>query len=358
MLSIVIHHAGLRRFTPVPGSGSGVVSVYTMPMIRAILLTLLVLGTGASAALAQGLPGTDPITLVVFPQYPRPYQTVSIAPRSSLIDLSASTVRVSVNGTEVYEGSGTKATSVRAGALGERTTVVVTVTDPNGRVYTETQVLRPAEVSLVIEPATTAHPFYQGGGLVASEGAIRLVALADLRTAPGTRLPNASLVYTWKLGNRILTDSSGIGRSSLVATAPVRYRNAEISVTVTSPDSALVGEARTVVSPVDPLVRIYRNDPLLGPNFDIALADRYAMSDTEATFRAVGYFFAVPPTFSWSVNDSLSGTDKDLTVRATGSGQGTARIGVTAIEPESRRSAESRVTVDFGASTGFGFFGL
>lgn len=319
---------------------------------------MLLLGSAAPFALAQGLPGTDPLTLVVSPQYPRPYQSVSIAPRSTLIDLSASTVRVSVNGTAVYEGSGTQATSVRTGALGERTTVVVSVTDPSGRTYTKTQVLRPAEVSLVLEPAATAHPFYQGGGLVASEGRVRLVALADFRTAPGTRIPNSSLVYTWRLGNRVLTDSSGIGRSTLIAEAPVRYRNADITVTVTSQDSALVGEAATRVSAVDPVARIYRNDPLLGPNFDVALTDRFSMPDTEATFRAIGYFFAVPPTFAWTVNNATNGTDRDITVRASGSGQGTARLGLTATEPQSRRSADSQVTVDFGRSTGFGFFGL
>ncbi len=218
--------------------------------------------------------------------------------------------------------------------------------------------LRPAEVSLVLEPAATSHPFYRGGGLVASEGRVRLVALADLRTAPATRLGSANLVYTWRLGDRILTDSSGIGRSTLIATAPVRYRNANVSVTVTSPDNTLVGEASTVISAVDPVTRIYRNDPLLGPNFDIALTNRYAMPDTEATFRAIGYFFAVPPTFAWTVNGTANGADKDLTVRATGNGKGAAQLGVTATEPDTRRSADSRVTVDFGQSTGFGFFGL
>lgn len=327
-------------------------------MVRVLLFSILLLSAGVPTALAQGLGGTEPLTLVVSPQYPRPYQTVSIAPRSTLIDLSASTVRVSVNGSSVYEGSGTQATSVRTGALGERTTVVVSATDPDGRVYTKQIVLRPAEVSLVLEAGLPPHPFYQGGGLVASEDRIRLIALADLRSAPGTRLPNASLVYTWKVGNRVLTDSSGIGRSTLVATAPVRYRNADISVTVTSPDGALVGTARTLISPVDPVARIYRNDPLLGPNFDAALTNRFSMPDTEATFRAVGYFFAVPPVFSWTVNNTTSGTDKDITVRSTGNGKGTASLGLTAIETASRRSAESRVTVDFGSSTGFGFFGL
>lgn len=326
-------------------------------MIRSSLLAFILLGVGTLAH-AQSLPGTDPLTVSVSPQYPRPYQSFTVAPRSTLIDLSASTVRISANGAAVYEGSGTQAATIRAGGLGERTSVTVTVIDPSGRTYTENLVIRPAEVSLVVEPASTAHPFYQGGGLVASEGRVRLVALADLRTAPGTRLSPQNLVYTWRLGNRVLTDSSGIGKSTLIATAPVRYRNADITVTVTNPDQSLVGEARTVISATDPVVRAYRNDPLLGPNFDVALADRFAMNDTEATFRAVGYFFAVPPTFSWTVNNAGGGTDKDITVRATGNGQGTARLGLTATEAESRRNASTAFTVDFGAATGFGFFGI
>lgn len=328
-------------------------------MIRTVLLMVLLATSFAGTSYAQGLPTmTEPLTVSVSPQYPRPYQTVAISPRSTLIDLSASKVRISVNGVNVYEGSGTQSTNIRAGALGERTTIVVSVTDPSGRTYSKQVVLRPAEVSLILEPASTLHPLYQGGGLVASEGRVRLVAFADFRTSPGNRLSNANLVYTWRLGNRILTDSSGIGKSTLIATAPIRHRNADISVTVTSPDSSLVGEARTLVSAVDPVTRIYRNDPLLGPNFDVALSDRFSMPDTEATFRAIGYFFAVPPTFAWTVNKATSGTDKDITVRATGNGQGTARLGLTATEPETRRSDDAAVTVDFGKSTGFGFFGL
>lgn len=326
-------------------------------MIRSVAI-LLVLLIGASAASAQDFTGVEPLTLVVSPQYPRPNQVVSVSPRSTLIDLSASTVRVSVNGANVYEGSGTRPVSFPAGALGERTTVVVSVTDPSGRIYTKQQVIRPAEVSLVLESGSSAHPFYQGGGLVASEGRVRLVALADMRTAPGTRLPSSSLVYTWKLGDRVLTDSSGIGRSTLVATAPIRYRNAEISVTVTSPDRTLVGEARTTVSAVDPVARIYQNDPLLGPNFDVALSNRFTMADTEATFRAVGYFFSVPPSFSWRVNSASGGTDKDVTVRATGAGQGTANLQVTADVPSAPRDAASSFSVVFGERSGFGFFGL
>lgn len=307
---------------------------------------------------AQDFLGADPLTLQVSPQYPRPNQTVTIAPRSTLIDLAASKVRISVNGSSVYEGSGAQATTVQVGDLGQRTVVTVTVTEPSGEIHTREQVFRPAEVSLILEPDSTSHPFYQGGGLVASEGRVRLVAVSDMRTAPGTRISTSDIVYTWYLGDRLLTDASGIGKSSLVARAPVRYRNATIRVVATSRDSTLVGEASVLVSAIDPVVRIYPNDPLLGPNFDTAITNRFTMNDTEATFRAIGYFFAVPPVLSWTVNNAVSGTDKDITVRSTGSGTGSARLGITATESASRRNASAGATIEFGSNSGFGFFGI
>lgn len=327
-----------------------------MKKVILLLLAVLILPVPAGA---QGLPGNDPLTVLITPSYPRPYGEITINPRSTLLDLSASSVVISVDGNKVYTGSGTAGVVTRVGALGEKTTIVVTVTDPSGRVYTKQQVMRPAEVSLIMEPVSTAHPFYSGGSLVASEGRVRLVAVPDLRSNPSTRLSPAQLVYTWHVGSRLLTDESGIGKSILVAQAPVRYRNALVTVTVTSPDSSLVGEASTLISAVDPIARMYRSDPLLGPNFDVALPGTFSMSDTESTFRAVGYFFAVPPVLAWSVNGGTSGTDRDITVRAAGNGKGTAQLGISMRAADYYQSAESRAAISFGeGSPGFGFFGL
>ena len=330
-------------------------------MLRIVLLTLLVVaGSAASGAVhAQALPGSEPISVIISPNYPRPYQTISISPRSNLVDLSASTVDIAVNGVSVYRGSGTQGANARVGSIGEKTTVTVTVTDPDGRSYSQQEIIRPAEVSLIAEPVSSTHPFYKGRGLVASEGTVRLVAVPDLRSSPTTRLPASGLIYTWRLGSRILTDASGIGKSILTAQAPVRYRNAPITVTVTTPDSSLVGEAGVLLSATDPSVHVYRNDPLLGPDFDTALTGTFSMPDTEATFRSVAYFFAIPPTLSWTVNGSASGEDKDITVRATGNGKGTAQLRLRADERSHYQSAETRVSVEFGAGKGFfGIFGL
>lgn len=328
-------------------------------MVRILLATICLIFLPLGSAQAQFSPGAEPVSVVITPEYPRPNQVITVSPRSNLIDLSASTVTVTANGANVYEGSGTQGIPVRVGGAGERTVIVVKATDASGQTYAREVVVRPAEVSLVMEPVSTSHPLYQGGGLVASEGRVRLIAVPDVRSAPNTRFSNASLVYTWRFGDQVLQSASGIGRSILVATAPVRYRDALITVTVTTPDSSVVAQAAVQVAPVDPIARIYQNDPLLGPNFDRALTGRFSMPDTEATLRAVGYFFGTNPTFAWEVGTSAGGADKDITVRATGSGGGTAMVTLTARDSARQQSAQTRVPVEFGSkSGGLGIFGL
>ena len=311
----------------------------------------------ATMARAQGLGSTEPITLVINPEYPRPYQTITISPRSTQIDLSASTVVITVNGEEVERGSGQTVGYARMGAIGERTTISVSVIN-NGITYTAQTVIRPGDVSLVVEPISTTHPFYKGGGLVVSEGRLRLVAVADMRTAPGSPVAPQNLIYTWRLGNQILQSASGIGKSSIEATAPVRYRNAVVSVTVTTQDNSVVARAQTVVAPTDPLIRIYRNDALLGPLFDTALSGSVTMRDGEETYRAVPYYFPSKPSLLWTVNSVESGRTGDITVRATGEGAGSAILSVSAKGTGLFQTAESPLSVRFGESRSFGIFGL
>ncbi len=319
----------------------------------------LILLLQAPIAHAQFSSEEKPINSILTPTYPRPYQTATISPRSSLIDLSASTVVISVNGVVVQRGSGTQSAAVRIGGPGELTTIVVSVTAPGGKVYTDTILVRPADVALVVEPATTAHLFYKGLPLVASEGRVRLVAVPDVRTSATTPVDASSLVYTWKLGERVLTDASGIGRSVLVATAPVKYRDATISVIVTNQDSSVVAQATAEISPKDPLVRMYPFDPLLGPNYDQAIGTDYTLNATEGTLRAVPYFFAAPPTVEWSVGGVVQGAQRDITVRATGSGKGTAALEVKARLLGTPNIATSRSLLSFGeTSSPFSIFGF
>lgn len=323
-------------------------------MLRAFLPVLIFSAlVWASPVGAQ----VSPVDITINPSYPRPYQTVAVTIQSSLLELSASTVVVSVNGSVVERGTGVVTAYVRVGGAGERTTISVSVTS-NGQTYTKQLVIRPADVSLVIEPSSTTHPFYLGSGLVASEGSVRLVAVSDIRTSAGALVPASSLVYVWRMGDQILESSSGIGRSVLSATAPVRYRDADISVTVSTQDSSVVAQAQTTVAPVDPFIRIYRNDPLLGPLFDTAYAGSVTMLDVEETFRMVPYHFATRPLVSWAVNSVAGGGDDDITVRATGNGAGSAQLSAQATRTQNLQSANTSLTVRFGEFKPLGIFGL
>lgn len=330
-------------------------------MIRVVRLLLLIAAfTMAVPAFAQPAPGAEPLTVRLTPSYPRPYEAVVVTPGSTLIDLSASTVTISVNGTVLQKGTGTQGAAFTAAGSGERSVVTVSVVGPDGRSYSKQVTVRPADVALVVEPVSTVHPFYQGLPFLAPSGRVRLIAIPEFRSTAAARIDPATLIYTWKLGDRVLTDASGIGRSTLTATAPVRYRDADITLTVTNPDQSLVAQAAMTLSPVDPVVRIYANDPLLGPWFDRALTGTFTMDADESTFRAVPYFFVDTPAVVWSVGGKESSADKDITVRSTGGGVGTAVIGVTARRADTLpASANAGFTVRYGESKSpLSIFGL
>lgn len=320
-----------------------------MRLLASLLVFTLLVPFGAQA---QSIPGGEDISVTLNPSYPRPYDRVTVTVTSNLFDLASSDIDISVNGTVVNEGNRTAV--VRMGGPGTKTTVRAVVV--SGADRREKQVIiAPAEVALILEADSTSHPFYPGASLVSSEGRVRLVALPDLRTSPTTKIAPESLVYTWKLGDQTLAAQSGVGRSVFVATAPARYRDAEVSLVVSTRDKALSARALITVSPVDPIVRIYRTDLLSGTIFSQALSKTFALPQAEETFRAVPYYFKKPPILSWTLNGNASGVEESLTVRSTGN-TGTGVLGLSAVG----EGAEARtgVTVQFGTTRRSGFFGL
>lgn len=323
-------------------------------MLRASLLSLFVLFFAVSplSAGAQSLATSDPVTIRLSPEYPRPYEQVTITVESSFLNVVTSTITISANGAVIEEGS--RNATIKLGGPGTKTDISVSVSAAEGT-YVSKKTIRPAELSLVVEPVSTSHAFYDGAQLVPSEGRLRLIALTDLRSAPGTRIPNESISYTWRLGDKVLLNDSGFGKNVLTATAPPRYRDAKISVTAETRDASVVAYATTVISPVDPIVRIYPKDPLRGVSFSTATADALSLGGAEATFRAIPYFFAVSPAISWSLNGEVSGAAPDITVRSSG-GAGTAALSVTAQDAEA--SATDSAALKFTSTTKSGILGF
>lgn len=314
----------------------------------------------ASAQALGGLGGAslDPFTLTVSPQYPAPGGEASVSVVSTTLDLTRATLTVSVAGKETYKGA-VHSFSVPLGKAGSVTNVKVTIII-DGTNYSKALSLHPQDVVLVAEPIASVPPLYPGKPSVPLEGTVRIVAVASLKGTGGTALNRTFYSYAWTVDGVHMANASGVGKSTIIVDAPLEYRSRDVSVVVTSGDGTLSGGASLTLAAVQPLVRVYEQDPLLGIRFDHALAGTYTMHGSETTLYAAPFHFPTAsgaPTVQWFLNGVAAQTGNTVTLRPTGSGQGTASLSLTSSGGTSATALAS-LSVLFGAKSTGNIFGL
>lgn len=313
-------------------------------------------------AMAQSLDSLtgsgEPFSVSINPRYPTPYSQATISLLSSTLDLTNATLNVSMGSKRVYQGN-VKPVAIPLGRAGSVASVSVTVTI-DGTPYSQSFVIQPQDVALVIEPKASAPILYRGKPLIPLEGSTRVVSMANMRDAGGKIIPSSSLAYTWTVDGTQIASASGIGKEALIVASPLQYRDRSVSVVVRSQNGLLVGGASISFSPADPMVRVYKNDPLLGILFDHALSGTYTIADTEATIYGVPYSFPLlsgTPRIQWFLNGNLAQTGDSITLRPSGNGEGNASLSVSASAGTSA-SAVTELLLSFGAKKSFNFFGL
>ncbi len=331
--------------------------------MRYALLPIFALALLAPAAVsAQSLGGsmgnTDPFTISVNPQYPAPASQATLSFLSSTLDLASATMVVSVGGKRVYSGS-VQPVTVPLGGAGSVASVKVTISS-GGASYTQSLAIQPEDVSLIAEPASSQPPLYPGKPLVPLAGNTRVVAVANLKDAGGKTLDPSTLSYTWTVDGTQIADSSGIGKSVILVASPLQYRSRSVSVVVQSPRGSLAGGDSLTLTPAEPTVRLYRNDPLLGIRFDHALSGDYAITGSEASLYATPFSFPLlggAPALQWFLNGAAAQTGPSITLRPAGSGQGSASLSLTA-SSGSAATALANLSLSFGAKPSTNFLGL
>ncbi len=329
------------------------VSRFVLGSLVAILAALLFEG---SVAFAQGVPA---VSLSTNPTNPAPYETAVITTTSTVLDLSISTMVASVNGAKTYEGN-VQPFSVTLGAPGAKTTVSVVITS-GPKKYTQNLVFVPGDVALIVEPQSSAPPLYPGKPLVPLSGNVRVVAVTDFRTAAGVRISPSGLSYTWTIDDAVFQNYSGLGKDSVVASVPLQYRSRTVSVVVKTVDGTQIGEKTVRISGSEPSIRLYENDPLLGPRFERALSGTFTLAGSEVSFFGVPYSFGNgggSPSMSWLLNGSAAQSGQILTLRPQGAGQGTASVSFSASKSSASENATSALIISFGKSSSGGLFGL
>lgn len=323
-----------------------------------IALILPLVSSAQSLDIAGMGGGGEPFTVSVRPQYPAPYGKATLSLLSGSIDLANATMAVSVDGKKVHEGA-VRPVSIPLGRAGNVTSASVTVSS-GGAVYNQTVSIQPQDVVLVIEPASSVPPLYQGKPPVPLEGKVRIVAMANLANASGASLDPSTLAYTWTVGDVRMANSSGIGKSAIVVASPLQYRASDVSVAVTSRDGGLVGGAELSFTAVEPFVRIYENDPLIGIRYGRALSGTYGIKVTESTLYAAPFGLSTAsgaPLLKWFLDGTEAQTGNSITLRPSGKGEGRASLSFVASAGTYVR-ASANLSLSFGGAAGSAFFGL
>ncbi len=323
----------------------------SMRFIFPLALTLLILPSVAFAQFLGGdaLDESTAFSASIDPQYPAPYTNATLSVLSASLDLANATMKVSVNKKQIYSGS-VQDLSIRLGGAGNMTKIDVTISS-SGKSYTQNLSVQPQDVVLVAEPLSSAPPLYPGKTLVPLEGSVRVVAMANLRDTKGKAIDPATLSYSWTVDETSLSNASGIGKSAIIVDSPFKYRSTDVSVSIKSQDGSLVGGDSLSLVASDPVIRVYENDPLLGIVFNRAISGNYKITSSEDSLYAAP--FSMPtssglPVIQWFLNGDLAQTGKTITLRPTGSGQGSASLSLIASSGESTRATQE-FSLSFGA---------
>jgi hypothetical protein len=283
--------------------------------ISSIFILSLLLSQSFSLPLTFADPLPDqykqiPIAVSITPDNPASNQSVTIDITSFSTNLDNDPITWILNGKKAQSGTGIKELKFTTGKLGSVSTVSILVTTPDGTVTQKDVVIHPSEIDMIWQANSYVPPFYEGKALFAHQGTINIVALPNLVTSDGTKISPTHLVYKWFKDRQAMGDSSGYNRQVLTLNEPLPLDPTIIGVDVSSTDGALTGHGDIVIQSILPKVVFYRNDPLVGIQYENALQNTITLNAKEINITAIPYFFSAQNrddsqlNYSWSLNST------------------------------------------------------
>lgn len=274
-----------------------------------ITLTLLVIGCVwglfflASTVQAQSFSvGGAGLSLVVKPEFPKPYETVTVSINDYSIDTLGSTITWSVDGEELSDSRNERSITLSTGGLGKKNEVRALITNPKMPSFSATQIIIPVTIDTILEADTYVPAFYKGRALPSGEATVRAIAVVH----DGTEIPDTRYTYKWTLNDSVLYGGPVTGKNVAEFTIP-RYDGARLTVDVFNKDSVRVGRQSFLLKPADVEMHFYENSTLRGLN-QREVGSTYALTREEATIFAEPYFMntnIITPSFAdttWKIN--------------------------------------------------------
>ena len=240
-----------------------------------------------------GLPGgiEEQISVVQIPTIPQPGQSVSVQISSYSSDLNKARITWTLDGRVLSSQTGATSLRFTAPQSGDTSRLVITIAKEGGGTITKTIVINPAEVDLIYEADTYAHPFYKGKRLYTSESNVNFIAIPNF-VRNGTKIAASDLVYTWRINGNVRQDVSGYGRNVFSTKGSLIERPMQVSVDVSAVNSTLKATQSISLQSTTPDIALYENNPLLGVVYEKAIEGTFKLERPQVDFEGVPYFFS------------------------------------------------------------------
>lgn len=257
-----------------------------------------------------GLPvGIDEqISIEQIPKIPKPGDVVSIRITSYLTDLNKAKITWTQDGAIILSQTGAITNQIQAPESGKSTKLVITIQKEKGGTITKTIVLSPADVDLIYEANTYAHPFFKGKKLFTSESFINFIAIPNFMGLDGKKIPESNLIYTWKVNGSVQQSVSGYGKNTFSTKGQLIERPLLIEVEVSAINSSLIASQSLTIKSTQPELLLYENNPLLGVIYEKAIIGSFFLQRKQVDFEGIPYFFAANTkndtglSYKWKIN--------------------------------------------------------
>ena len=273
---------------------------------------------------AQVTNSVDGIDITINPSNPLPGKNVEITVQDYLSDISSSYVNWSVNGKNVAQGVGKNDINLTAPALGKESDVTITIQTADGKTVQKSVVIKSGSVDLIWESQGYAPPLYGGKQSFAYENTVKIVAMPHLANSSGAEIDPSTLVYNWKQDSTVLQAGSGYGKQSITVTGTVIPRPTTINVNISTKDGSETTSGSITLQAGSPSVIFYKDDPLYGVLYNVALGAQTSFSNQEITLLASPFSFTMPSLannniqYDWTINGAAQTTlthNRSVTLR-------------------------------------------
>lgn len=208
-------------------------------------------------------------------------------------------------------------------------------------------------VDILWQGDTYTPPFYKGRALWSTQSRITFLAIPN-----GVGNPT-NLIYRWTKNGTVLGNINGLGRNTLAFTDSILSKPQTIEVEVLSNQNTLLASASIIVTPISPVLAVYKNNPLYGFMFHREESGIQKLLEREVTYTAFPLFFSTSNRintaldYEWRTNVGKAEKQNSVTYRTPDNTTGSSEIRVNVLNKEKiTQTANKSFLVQFENTAG------